>query len=415
VIAGEDEERVARLFALLRRTIEARKNLFAARGVFTLAEHNRAAPDEPLPRIVVLLDGYAGFVAAFERVDLGALVDALPRLVGDGRPLGVHFAISADRRGAVPNALAGIVPAKIVLRMADEDEFASLGVPLKVVRGAQLPPGRGFLPSGLELHVAVPGEDPGGEAQAAAIAARGDELRARHGEGRARPVEAMPTNLPEPAAPLTAVMAVGDADLQPVGVELADRHFLVVGPYRSGRSTALAALVRSLVRGPEPPELRLLAPRRTPLLELACWSEVVTGTEACENAALELSQEVERARTRPLVVIVDDAEELAESLGAAPLETVVRRGRDLDVRIVAACERTAAQRAFSGWLRELRKEEHGLLLMPDADVDGDILGVRLPRRTNPIHPPGRGYLVVRGTVGLVQVANAADAAVAATD
>ena len=414
VIAGEDEERVARLFALLRRTIERRKNLFAARGIFTLAEYNRASPEDPLPRLVVLLDGYAGFVAAFERVDLGALVDALPRLVGDGRPLGVHFAITADRRGAVPNALAGIVPAKVVLRMADEDEFASLGVPLKVVRGAQLPAGRGFLPNGLELHVAVAGEDPSAEAQAATIAARGEELSARFGGERARPVEAMPTRvpasaLPAPAGPLTAVLGVGDADLQPVSVELSDRHFLVVGPYRSGRSTALGALAGSLARGERPPELRLLAPRRTPLLELGCWSDVVHGAQACENSALLLSQELEhRARDSaapPLVIVIDDAEELAESLGAAPFETVVRRGRDLDVRVVAACERTAAQRAFSGWLRELRKEEAGLLLMPDADVDGDILGVRLPRRTNPIYPPGRGYLVERGTVGLVQVAS----------
>ena len=101
---------------------------------------------------------------------------------------------------------------------------------------------------------------------------------------------------------------------------------------------------------------------------------------------------------------IDDGDELAEALGAAPLETVVRRGRDLPVRVVAAAERQAAQRAFGGWLRELRKEEHGLLLAPDLDVDGDILGTRLPRRSSPVFPPGRGYLVERGAVELVQVA-----------
>lgn len=413
VVTGEDEERVARLFALLRRTLERRKLLFAERGVFTLSEYRRAVPQEPLPRIIVLLDGYAGFAAAFERVNLGELLDALPRLVGDGRPLGVHFAISADRRGAVPNALAGIVPAKIVLRMADEDEFASLGVPLKVVRGAHLPPGRGFLPSGLELQVALPGDDPAGEAQAAAIAERAERLRARHGERGAQPVEPMPTRIPRTTLPapdrdLAAVLGLGDAELEPVVVDVSDRHFLVAGPYRSGRSTALAAVCDSLCRSARPPELRLLAPRRSPLAELECWSAVVRGTEACEAAALELAGAIE-ARAggdagRPLVVVVDDAEELAESLGAQPLEIVVRRGRDLDVRVLAACERQAAQRAFTGWLRELRKEEHGLLLAPDADVDGDILGVRLPRRTNPVFPPGRGYLVERGTVQLVQVA-----------
>ena len=138
---------------------------------------SKLADAEPLPRILVLLDGYAAFASTFERVNLGALVDALPRLVGDGRPLGLHFAITADRRGAVPNALAGIVPAKLVLRMADEDEFAALGVPLKSVRGVHLPPGRGFLPNGVEFQIARDG-DVGGSRRDARRAPSGERSRA---------------------------------------------------------------------------------------------------------------------------------------------------------------------------------------------------------------------------------------------
>jgi S-DNA-T family DNA segregation ATPase FtsK/SpoIIIE len=104
------------------------------------------------------------------------------------------------------------------------------------------------------------------------------------------------------------------------------------------------------------------------------------------------------------VVVIDDGEELAESVGALALETLVRRGRDHAVRVVAACERQAAQRAFSGWVRELRKEQNALLLDPDPDVDGDLVGVRLPRRSSPIWPVGRGYLVRRGELELVQIA-----------
>ena len=96
VVAGEDEERVARLFTMLRRALERRKQLFARHGVFTLSEYRRLGKGEPIARIVVLLDGYAAFAAAFERVNLGELVDALPRLVADGRPLGVHFAVTPD-------------------------------------------------------------------------------------------------------------------------------------------------------------------------------------------------------------------------------------------------------------------------------------------------------------------------------
>ena len=411
VIGGDDEERTARLFARLRAELERRKLLLARRGVFSLSEY-RAAPDaEPLPRILVLLDGYAGFAAAFERVNLGELVDALPRLVGDGRPLGLHFAITADRRAALPNALAGIVPAKVVLRMADDDELAALGVPLKTVRGMQLPPGRGFLPGGTELQVALPGNDPTGEGQAAAVAEAAAEAAARWPGASAPPIEPMPTRVElaslDPAPePLAAALGLGDAELAPVTVDLSERHLLVAGPYRSGRSTALATLVGSLRASTPGVELHLLAPRRSPLVELELWDSVAAGHEECDRRATELAALVEErdGDGPPLVVVVDDADELAESAAALPLEVVVRRGRDRNARVLAAAERVAAQRAFSGWLRELRKDEHGVLLSPDAETDGELLGVRLPRRTNPVYPPGRGYLVERGAVELVQVA-----------
>ena len=90
---------------------------------------------------------------------------------------------------------------------------------------------------------------------------------------------------------------------------------------------------------------------------------------------------------------------------ARPLEDVVRRGRDRNVRVLAAAERDAAQRAFSAaGCASCARTSTACCSTPDADVDGDLLGVRLPRRTNPVYPPGRGYLVERGAVELVQVA-----------
>jgi DNA segregation ATPase FtsK/SpoIIIE, S-DNA-T family len=411
VITEDDEERTARLFAVLRSTLVQRKALFAERGVFSLSELRRVAPDEPVPRIVVLLDGYSGFAATFERVNLGELVEMLPRLVGDGRPLGVHFVIAADRRGAVPNALAGIIPAKAVLRMADEDEFSALGVPVRAFRGAHLPPGRGFLQSGVELQIALAGGDPSGEGQAAAIGELARELRRRYGDAHAPAIEPLPAHieragLPAPASPLRALVGIGDTELSPVYADLSDRHFLVLGPYRSGRSTALRTVVESLRQGTPGVELHLLAPRRSPLTELPFWTSVADRQQEAEDAAGRLAAELEhRSLDRPpVVLVIDDGDELAESLAAPSLESIVRRGRDGDVRVICACERQAAQRAFGGWLRELRKEEHGLLLAPDPDVDGDLLGVRLPRRSNPVFPQGRGYLVERGELQLVQVA-----------
>ncbi|HEV8460221.1 MAG TPA: FtsK/SpoIIIE domain-containing protein [Gaiellaceae bacterium] len=381
VIGGEDQERVERLFSMLRATLEKRKALFAHAGAFTLSQY-----PETLPRILVLLDGYGGFASAFERVNLGELVDLLPRLVADGRPLGVHFAITADRRGAVPNSLAGIIPTKFVLRMADEDEFAALGVEPRAVRGAQLPPGRGFLPGGTEFQVA-----------------RDPDLKPLAGSANVPAIEPLPTSVERASMPKAdewhAAIGIADSELAAAQIDLSERHFLVVGPYRSGRSTALQTVVESLAAATPGVDLHLLAPRRSPLTELGCWASVATGAE-CEDATSRLA-----SLAGPAIVVIDDGEELAESLGAPALEQLVRRGRDVPLRVIAAAERQAAQRAFSGWLRELRKEEHAILLDPDPDVDGDIVGTRLPRRSRPVFPPGRGYLVERGSVELVQVAS----------
>lgn len=414
VIPADDEERVERLLAQLRVTLDRRKALFAARGVFTLAELDRGGTAEGVPRILVLLDGYGGFSDAFFNVRGGELIDAFARLVADGRPLGLHFAITSDRRGAVPNALAAIIPTKVVLRMAEEDEFVALGVSLKTVRGATLPPGRGFV-GGHEVQCAIVGDEPSAEGQVQALDAVGAALRARFGPAAAPEIRLLPlkvarAELPAPGRPLEAVVGIGNTTLEPVSIDLAERHVLVVGPYRSGRTSALRIMAESLRKSAPSVELHLLSPRRNWLSEPGLWTSVAVGVEECEAAVERLSELVLTGRSggsdEPLVVVLDDGDELADSLAGQSLATIVRRGRDVGVRVVAAVERQVVLSTFSPWLVELRKEKYGLLLEPDLMVDGDILGVQLPRRTNPVFPPGRGFLVDRGTFELVQLAEA---------
>jgi S-DNA-T family DNA segregation ATPase FtsK/SpoIIIE len=412
VVLGEDEERVARLLHTIGKTLAVRRERFAARGAFTLSEYNRAVEEhEVLPRIVILFDGYAGFFSTFERINLGELVDALPRLVADSRPLGVHFVITAERRATISGQLSGIVPTKVVLRMADADEYGSLGLDARVTKDVKLPAGRGFVRGSTEAQCALVGDDPSGEGQLAAISRAARAVRERFGDGHVPPIAPLPTSVPRddlpPASPLRPILGLGDDDLDSLTVDLTEAHFVVAGPYRSGRSTALETIARSLLDADPGIAVHLLAPRRSPLPTADVgWTSVSRGVEACDAKAGELvalAADLDEGDP-PLVIVIDDGDELAETLGASALETLVRRGRDAPIRIVAASETQAMLRAYGGWLRELRKDEHGLLLDPDLDVDGDLFGVRLPRRTNAVFPAGRGYYVWRGTLELVQVA-----------
>jgi len=397
IVAGDDLERVERLFRFLSGEIARRRELFAASGAYSLAELR--ASGRSAPRIIFLLDGYEGFVQAYERLELGRLVDALPRLVSDGPPVGVHVLLSASRRGSVPGALAGLVTQRVILRMASEDEYAMLGIGAKLVRGATLPPGRGFVEDGIEAQLALVGDDPSGEGQAQALRAVGALLEKRHPGERARRVDPMPAEvdagqLAEPSAPLRAAVGL-DEDLATVEVDLADRSLLVAGAYRSGRTSALATLARSLAG--EGVRVHLLATRKAPQVEGA-WNSVSVGPGEC---AIRLASLLAEEADGHDVVLIDDAEDITDT---ASLEELVRRSRTGSrFHLVAAVEKQALRRAFSGWLAELRKDGQVLLLTPDPAADGDLVQLALPR-TSGAFPAGRAYLVRNGQAVLVQVA-----------
>jgi S-DNA-T family DNA segregation ATPase FtsK/SpoIIIE len=411
VVPGEDEERVARLINMLRRTIDTRSRLFADRRVASLSDHQRHHPEEALPRIVVLLDSYAGFIETYERVDIGALVDALPRLVADGRTAGVHFVITADRRAAVPAAVASLIAARLILRMATDDEYLMLGLDAKTVKGAVLPPGRGFLTDGREIQVATVAGTTEASEEAAALAEMGARLAAATTD-RAAPVAVLPlevsaSELPVSPQAWTATFAVDDLDLAPVSVSLADSHFVVIGPYRSGRSTALDTIAASLRASTPGLATHLLAPRRSWLVDGSGWDSVSRGLDECEAKIATLLEELVAGAalpdTAPVLVVFEDAGELAESRASSSLEMLVKRGRDAHLRFAASIE-TGQARHYASWIRELRKDGRGMLLDPSLDLDGELLGARLPRRSNAVFPPGRGYVVIDARVALAQVA-----------
>jgi ATP-dependent 26S proteasome regulatory subunit len=177
IVAADEPDRVPRLLRMLAAERERRKTLLASWGAESMAELETAGGDA-LHWIVCLLDGYAGFAATFAEVDRGASLSSFNSLVGDARPLGMSFVVTADRAAVVPPALEAALGRRLVLRMADQEEYAFLGVPRSLHYRA-MPPGRGFTESHLEIQCAIVGDDPAGSAQAVAIERLGSELAGR--------------------------------------------------------------------------------------------------------------------------------------------------------------------------------------------------------------------------------------------
>lgn len=413
VISGEETERVTRLLSTMRRAVTDRRRLLADAGVTSYDElraRQRRAKSALTPRIVVLLDGYGSFAQAFERVEFGAWLERLPILISDGRSLGLHWAITAERRMSVPTSLMAALSDRLILRFHDVDEYDGFGLDRSRISGAELQPGRGFASSSDEVQVAVYGSSGAGGDQAAALETLGDHLETRHPDAHVPKVRLLPesldaSELPAHAGPGRPVIGVSDQELAPVEIDLHESSFLVVGPRRSGKSSALATAVRSLHAADSEACFLLLAPRPSPLRGLMVWKEAYGPGPQAEEAMDRLLDEVgDRSANDPwLYLVVDDAHEYADETLEMTLADIARRGREVRVRLLVAADRSSAQRAYSGVVQRLRSDRAGLLLQPDVDIDGDLLGAQLDRRHGG-GPPGRGVLVANGEGERIHVA-----------
>jgi S-DNA-T family DNA segregation ATPase FtsK/SpoIIIE len=402
VIAGDDTERVTRLLRTLRERIDQRAVDFATVRAASLPEYRRSA-GSATSRVVVLLDSYPGFQAMHERIEAGRWLDLFTRLVADGRQVGVHFVITADRRTSVPMALVSSLPKRLVLRLSSDEEYSNAGVPTGIL-SAKSPPGRAIV-EGQEVQIAVLGGSANGERQADAITRLAVRLReggmvAAPGVG-VLPDELRRESLASASTPDELVFALGDADLAPRALSLARGHVLVTGPPRSGKTTALATIAQAAAAARLPTFHVHVRP--TPLGHAPFWGKVARGADEGAQLLGRVAGAVPELGKRA-VVVVDDIGELADSEVDTALLELVRLSHEHAVTIVAAVDNTVARRQYSGVIPEMRKDGVAVLLQPDTDNDGDIAGVVLPRRTRGAWPEGRGYLATRGTAELVQVA-----------
>ncbi len=403
VISGDDHERIERLLHHLRAEIRERADLMASHHVSSLRDFRAQEPDVAPARVVVLVDDYAAFVTAFERVDGGELVDLLPRLIAEGRGVGIHFVVTADRRGALPQAVASSVTRRLVLRMASSEELASLGLQARQ-HVPQAAPGRGYL-DGLEVQVASPG---------ATVVEQRSLMADLAGSGasdtEAPPIRVLPESVDRATLPagsdMKPVIGLGHHRIEPVALDLTDAGAIVAGPLRSGRTTVLATIAGALLAGRPDLDCALIVPRRSPLADMTSWSQVAVGEAAAAQLVDAVSERLlEERDPGRLVLFIDDVTDFLDTDLDYRLADLAKTMRDRQGSIVVGVDAQSARRSmFAGVIGELRKDKQGLLLQPDVDVDGDLFGVQLPRRARLRFGVGRGYLVRRGEIEIVQVA-----------
>ena len=173
------------------------------------------------------------------------------------------------------------------------------------------------------------------------------------------------------------VLTIGQAaaDLDDARLELPDgEHLLVIGPARSGRSTALGVIVHA-------------------------WRAANRGLVTVVERAGSLATipQVDG----PHLVVVDDAALIDDVDGSF---TARLEGREPGLCVVAAVHADAVRSRFGHWTSVVRRSRRGVVMSAAGEGDGDLIGASIPMRA-PMPPrPGLGWICIDGSVALAQLA-----------
>jgi S-DNA-T family DNA segregation ATPase FtsK/SpoIIIE len=351
VVRPHETERVGRLLDRLAGEIDRR----------------RAGGREDAPDVVFAVDGLLGLRAALDAPTDHVRWEQLVRIVGEGPAVGITSIVTSDRPSAMPASVLGACAERWVFHLADPHEASACGV-----RPADVPsaiPGRLVVAStGCAAQVAAPADRPGAVSTAGPV------------------IDVLPRSVDASRLPSGAANSSGDLDLV-LGIDHATlgvapltvppgEHVLVVGPARSGRTTALARLAESWQQAR--PDGRVIA-------------SSTVGPDGLVPA-------VEAAGSGPVLVVVDDAEHVD-----APGLAALLAARRPDLLVIAAGRPASLRAAYGHWTTVLRRSRLGLLMASCADTDGDLLGELLPRHRPLAARPGLAWVVDGGERRLVQL------------
>ena len=408
IVNGDDDERVARVLGHLRTLIDERAERYGRVRAGTIAEYRALAEAPQEPRILLLVDNVGAFRQAYEVGEKGRLFDTFTSLAADGRQVGVHVVVSADRSGAVPTALGSLLQRRLVLRLAGESDYAMLGADEDVLRTA--PPGRGVM-DGLEVQVLIMGSSPSTADQAALVAAYGDSLRALH-RTTGTPLVPVPigrlpeiVRLSEMPIEVGGLPAVGIADdsLEPAGIVVSDVCVLA-GPPQSGRSTVLLAVALAVARA-RPGRQVLLGPARSVVAAGATWQLVASGVAEVAAVARKLVDDLAAWHSAdiPLTLVIEGLPDFLQTEADMPLQDLMQACRAAGAFVLVEGE---TSQLMSSWplLQAARSSRTGILLQPEQIEGESLFKTSLPRMNRNQFPQGRGVYVRGGRARRIQFA-----------
>lgn len=394
VVGGHEIERQRRLI----RSLHAEMTVRQAAGTAASADHR-----------LLVIHRVGDLQRRWEQYGESELWSELIELTSSGTASSIHVCLTAE--GPVPHQLSGRIEQRVFFRPSDPADLVAYSIQPSAL--PELINDRGVIPDPTGVRVVQVSRPQLG--LAAAVAERA---------GRSQPlldpttlawVSTMPTVIrsadlpPDPSrgaggsagellvdGSLRLVLGLRDRDLGPAILELAPAgHAAVVGAGRSGRTTCLIQIATAALSAGSRVAWVGIPPSVTGLpgdVEMFGLDDPALGD------LLGVQDQI--------VVLVDNAD-LTDDHHQVLADLATRRTSHRHLVVAGRPDRL--RRRYSHWTAEIRADASGVLLMPDPDIDGDLLGTRVPRRLPFRAQPGRGWMVDQaGSGSWVQIAVASD-------
>ena len=364
VVRLHERERLIRLITRLADEVECRI----------------AHPTSARHPIVVLVDGFDMVRKSIDELDTAAEFAMLETIVALGAPQDVVVICAFDRVASIPSTVLARCPARWIFHLTDPLDAAGLGIAAADVPGPQ--PGRVVVAAtGLEAQLMV--------ALAPLSTAAGGTIPASIG---CLPAEVSAIDLPP-------TETCGADSLLPIGLRFDSgatcaihvpdgEHLLIIGPARSGRSTALRRLVQAWRAAHPDGWWMVVAPRSSVFGE--------------QNRHRSLADLVDAVPCDGRVLIAVDDAELVDDVGG--VLAGLAASRRVGLMIVAAGKPDSLRHSYGHWTGIVRRSRLGIVTTAANDLDGDLLCADLPRRVPIAARPGLAWVISDGVVVLAQVA-----------
>jgi len=439
VIQRDEPRRIKRLFRWLDEQLQSRQKWLLQQGVSSVREYRQSHQNKiGIPAIVLIVDGLGNL-----KEDLEAR-DALEQLAKNGPPVDIHLVLVGDTTSSgMYKILDNIMSLRIALQLDSElaykETLGSYPENLIIPKGI---PGRGIskmYDTLLECQIASPLKP---------------TTRSHFIDMLQKKAKLIQTDLPAPIpdlpqivsldellatgvsattgerwqtytddTPLRAPLALDDATLHPIGLDLQrdGPHFLLIGPQGKGKTAALQTWILSLAEfyPDEGVQFVLFDSFKQSLANLQDLPHVrhYAATEEEQKQVLQVLREMfdqrrtaKQRQTRPaIVVVIDDFQLMGSDAIKTALLNHAKQDAFLGFHLILA-EASGNTSSYDKLRKQILANTSGAFigsinLIDDAGVFGLLLPTE--ERKQQLRE-GQGYLIQQGKARLVQIAMPGD-------